>query len=227
MAMPSFSVCDGSFPVYCYDAKQRVKSRRSWCSLVPSSCFCLHLSCFFSITAGGKKVFSLFVSECFCFFCCCLVLFLFYDFSVFQILSAAILNVHLTLVVCWYHSLSRVCCLWRKRFPLWPRSYCSWHLYNLYIIKWFIFNVHPCPSFFDVSFIGAKATMYKESEAGQPMRLGWWSWVWEHNQECEEGKTRLQRNKKLKIKKYKIWLDSGLQNFLSSNDRMQFAGCEG
>lgn len=36
----------------------------------------------------------------------------------------------------------------RKRYSLCPHSYCSWHLYNLYIIKWFIFNVYACPELF-------------------------------------------------------------------------------
>lgn len=38
----------------------------------------------------------------------------------------------------------------RKRYSSCPHSYCSWHLYNLYIIKWFIFNVYTCPESFRV-----------------------------------------------------------------------------
>lgn len=50
-----------------------------------------------------------------------------------------------SLIMWWHHLLSSVCCQGRKKCSLCSHSCCSWHLYNLYIIKWFIFNVYTCP----------------------------------------------------------------------------------
>lgn len=61
-------------------------------------------------------------------------------------------------------SLAEQCLLSRKKkYSLCPHTYCSWHLYNLYIIKWFIFNVHMCPCLFWVR--GSKASVFWCSKA--------------------------------------------------------------
>lgn len=61
-------------------------------------------------------------------------------------------------------SLAEQCLLSRKKkYSLCPHSNCSWHLYNLYIIKWFIFNVHMCPCLFWVR--GSKASVFWCSKA--------------------------------------------------------------
>lgn len=54
-----------------------------------------------------------------------------------------------------------------KDFPLWPRSYCPWHVYNLYIIKWFIFNVHECPYFFAVWVTSSKCCLLVQANKAE------------------------------------------------------------
>lgn len=114
---------------------------RTWFNRMPSFiCFVFFLCCHFSLLTASAKCILRFLSLMWVFF----------------ITSAAILNVE------YLWSCAVVFCIAiaeEKKYSLsllsWvcQHSYCSWHLYNLYIIKWFIFNVYTCPCFFYVKVL--------------------------------------------------------------------------